>query len=183
MVRFRKESEAYAHLMHYGVDRTGVVPYCYGLFELKDEDVDRASAFKPVEQVYQDDVQPLTITRRSPKCILLEYFPDATALTLSDVTTKIADTAVRALYHIHAAYVKHEDIDQRNILLLPEGRVVWVDFDSAICASERRKNHEINRRDLLDELAEGWALFYTTMVRVSPCIRRFVEIDIHPVTR
>lgn len=164
MLRFRKESEAYAHLLHYGVDKTGVVPHCYGWFDLKDEDVEGASAFPPIEHEGEDDVQPLTVTMRPSKGILLEYFPDAMVLTSDNFTPKIADTALRALYRIHTAYIKHREIEQKNILLLPDGRVVWISFDSAVCAWERNQHYKINRRDLFDELSEGWSLIYSEIV-------------------
>lgn len=173
MLRFRREAEAYAHLLRCGVDKMGVVPRCYGWFDMKEEDVDHISALPLLDLNKQ--LQPLTVTRRPPKGILLEYFPDATVLTIANITVKIADTALRALYHIHAAYVKHGDIDQRNILLLPGGRIVWVNYDSAICASERKKRYKINRKDLFDELAEGWGLFYTSMVRGFPPSKCFIK--------
>lgn len=180
MLRFRKESEAHAHLLHYGVTKTGSVPHCYGWFNLKKEDVIHIAEFPapPLEEtddLSYEEVQPLTVTRRPPKGILLEYLADATEITLPKVTAEIADTALRALYNIHAAYVKHGDIRSQNILLLPTGRVVWVDFDKSVCASDHNRRHRINRKDLLDELSECWSYFYTGLVRTLCCIRRCIE--------
>lgn len=170
MLRFRTESELYAHFLHYGADKMGVVPHCYGWFDLKDEDVDRASAFPVIQNEDKSDLQPLTITRRPPKGILLEDFPDAMELSTSNITAKIADAALRALYHIHAAYVKHGDIAENNILLLPGGRVVWVGFHNSACAAGD-KYYKINRQDLFDELSEAWSFLYTWMVCIYPSKR------------
>lgn len=166
MMRFRKEIEAYAHLLHYGVDKTGVVPHCYGWLDLSEEDLDNIATLPKTES----ELQPLQGTRRTPKGVLIEYFERIRPLSIHTVNPKLADIALRALYSIHAAYVKQGDVSRRNILLLHHDRVVWIDFDHSVCASERNKNLRPDRKALLLELAEAWGLFYTTLVSHQLCI-------------
>lgn len=95
-----------------------------------------------------------------PKGILIEYFSDAVRLSHSTVTEEIAITALEALHHVHTAYVEHGDIHRRNILLLPGGRVVWIDFDGSATA----RNEEVRRQDLFLELMQGWSYMYGRLV-------------------
>ncbi|THH00811.1 hypothetical protein EW026_g1751 [Hermanssonia centrifuga] len=161
MVRFEREKHAYAHLLHYGICEKGTVPRCYGWFDLSRADVEHICALPGIDK----DLAALKTLRRTPKAIILEYFPDAVRLSVTNITLDIADVALRALHTIHSAYVMHKDIHRRNILLLPDNRVIWVDFDSSTCLSEA--GSKMRRQDLLGELEEGWGLFYNFLVRVS----------------
>ena len=94
---------------------------------------------------------------------------DAKQLTAPVITQQIVDNALRALYRVHTAYVQHGDIHQRNILPLPDNRVVWINFDNAICGTERNDALQTQRGNLLDESAEGWSLSYGAMVNIFGC--------------
>lgn len=98
----------------------------------------------------------------------------ATRSGLITVTEEAAQSALRALVAIHACYVRHCDIERRNMLLLPGNRIVWVDFDYAKTPEFGPKPMAIGgripkgvrcRQDLLWEVGETWALFYTELVR------------------
>ncbi len=159
MVRFEREKSAYAHLLHYGICEKGTVPRCYGWFDLSRAHVEHICALPGIDK----SLATLKDNRRTPKAIVLEYFSDAVRLSVTNITLDIADVALRALHTIHSAYVTHNDIHRRNILLLPDNRVVWVDFDSSTCLSEA--GSKMRRQDLLGELEEGWSLFYNFLVR------------------
>lgn len=107
-----------------------------------------------------EDLREKVQEGRFPKGVLLEYFPDAQMISIDNVTYELAEQAIRSLYAIHAAYVQHGDIKRRNMLLLPGGRIVWVDFNSAICASDSK----LTRWDLYMEFQEGWDAFYMELV-------------------
>ncbi|KAJ3552275.1 hypothetical protein NM688_g4234 [Phlebia brevispora] len=167
MVRFRREKEAYAHLLHYGACQKGVVPMCYGWAELPFPLVDELSARfgkteRDCEQVSRD-IARLKNLLRPPKAIFLELIEDVVPLSLSNVSTKVAEAALRALCTVHACYVKHNDIARRNILVVKKKRILWVDFDSAYCVS-LRKTDRVKRQDLLDELATAWSFFYADLL-------------------
>lgn len=165
MIRFRREKDAYAHLIHYGVCESGSVPRCYGWLELSRSSCDNLYDFSLATKD-QDDFLRISLkkNRRRPKALLLEYLSPVERLSVQNITPTIADTALRALCTIHSAFVRHGDIETRNILLLPEGRVVWVDFDNAKTPLE--DNPTLTRQMLMDELADGWSLFYTSLVSV-----------------
>ncbi|KAJ3552279.1 hypothetical protein NM688_g4232 [Phlebia brevispora] len=166
MVRFRREKEAYAHLLHYGACQKRVVPMCYGWAELPSSLVEELSErFGDVdgaEQVSQD-IACLKDLSRPPKAIMLEYIEDAVNLSLSNVSTKIAETVLRALCVVHACYVKHNNIARRNILVLKDKRVVLVDFGHAYCVS-RKKPDFVRRQDLLKELSRAWSFLYADLL-------------------
>ncbi|KAJ3553829.1 hypothetical protein NM688_g3409 [Phlebia brevispora] len=169
MFRFRRESEAYAHLLHYGACDRGVVPRCYGWFELSDADIQRCYALPPSEDDPEYLVQlrnaadikrwgpdypyiepTLLDDRRPPKALLLEYLSDAQQVSISNVTPKIAEAALRALYEIHAS-------------------LVWIDFDESTCGSEKFFKKKLTRSALLFELAQGWSLFYQSLETKATC--------------
>lgn len=112
-------------------------------------------------QETSDDAKSLSEDERLPKALLLEYLPDAQNVTIDNVTIDIGDKALRALHAVHACYVFHGDIHGRNVLLLADGRVVWIDFDSAECESSGK----LSRAKLLDELSLAWGYFYSHLVR------------------
>ncbi|KIP05260.1 hypothetical protein PHLGIDRAFT_162018 [Phlebiopsis gigantea 11061_1 CR5-6] len=158
--RFRREKEAYEHLLHSGACEKGLVPQCFGWLELTEEDRDTLLMLPDVPEewrhIHRDD--------GLPKALLLEFFDDAEPLTIDNITLKIADSAVRALYHIHASYVLHNDIHGRNVLVLPGQRVVWIDFDSAAVVSRSTEFRPVRRQELLNELVRSWNIFYNRML-------------------
>ncbi|GJE84688.1 hypothetical protein PsYK624_007640 [Phanerochaete sordida] len=154
---FNAEAQAYAHLLHYGVCAKGVVPMCYGWARLSDAHIETImdmpdASFRALDlQFHNGDL---------PRAIMLEFFPDADIMSIKNVTMSIAEKAFRALHDIHKAYVEHGDVHRRNILLLPDERVVWVDFDNSRTASSRK----LTRSDLYEELMQGWEYMYMSMI-------------------
>ena len=102
----------------------------------------------------------LASEERPPTALLIQYFPDAEQISELNVTPEIAQNALKALHACHTSYVLHGDVHRRNILVLPGGRVVWIDFDHSECAPVRAKVRSI----FLDELKEGWDYMYDRLV-------------------
>lgn len=157
---FEAEKDAYAHLLHHGVCADGIVPHCFGHLQLGRERMDEMLALPNVSEECELELRH---RKQPPDALLLQYFPGARQLTQDDATEKLADTAVRALWRIHAAYVQHGDVLPRNILLLPDGRVVLVDFNRARtpCGAS-----PCSKEDLVAELSEMWVMFYKQYVSV-----------------
>lgn len=156
--RFEQEREAYAHLSHYRVCEKGVVPRCYGWLELSPQDLTQitsvSNASEEARSLARYAVGPLS-------ALLLEYFPDAVRLTQDIATEELADIAIRGLAEIHSAYVLHGDVFTRNILVSPDNRVIFVDFDRSATPSGKLPSR---RQDLLNELSDLWSKFYVRLV-------------------
>lgn len=105
------------------------MPQSYGWTVLSAEHVQR------IAQVPDNTAEACLLARydRPIGGIVLEYFPEAQRLSHDSVTEKVADNALRGLYALHSAYVRHCDVDLRNILVLPGERVLSVDFIFAVC--------------------------------------------------
>ncbi|OSD08689.1 hypothetical protein PYCCODRAFT_1473256 [Trametes coccinea BRFM310] len=156
MIRFASEIEAYAHLQHYGACDAGAVPKCFGWLELTSDDLEAIAALPVVAEEWRyikEDELP-------PKALLLEWFEGAQQLSIDNVTPAIADAGLRALYRVHASFVMHGDVHRRNILVLPGGRVVWIDFDAAFAACESTPDNPMRRQELFCELHRAWVFFY-----------------------
>lgn len=162
---FRRERDAYAHLLHYGICAKGIVPYCYGYVPISRKHISRMIKVCAPGK-FDHNVADMKYDLEPPRALLLEYFEDAQPVSFRNATIDIADTALRHLHAIHTAYILHGDINGRNILLLPDGRVVWTDFDSALTLSLRRRvhRHEPPRATFVDELSLCWSLFYNSYV-------------------
>ncbi|KAJ5702465.1 hypothetical protein N7488_010013 [Penicillium malachiteum] len=119
--RFRCELNAYMNLRKHGVCEGGFVPYFYGYIDRIDP-----AAFFPVFQHFTRD-------RYYPRAILLEYLPNAEILNCENYPEACYHQAIEGMKQIHAAYVHHQDIYPKNILVVSgvEKRMVWVDFDVA----------------------------------------------------
>lgn len=141
------------------------MPKCYGWLELSVDDMDSVASLPGISirlQFLKNDKKP-------PKALLLEFLEDAQQLSVKTITPQIADAALRSLYHVHASYILHGDMHDRNILVLPTGRVVWVDFDTCIVGGMSSEGiPAIARQDLFDELARAWKIFYKEMVSECP---------------
>ncbi|KDQ64566.1 hypothetical protein JAAARDRAFT_201892 [Jaapia argillacea MUCL 33604] len=148
--RFENERRVYEHLLHYGVSAKGFVPKCYGWFKLHvDEDAGWLVSFL---------ADPIP-----PNAILLEYFPDASRLNVSNITVPVAQNALRSLARVHEAGIHHRDINPRNHLVLADGRVVIIDFDVALTRLDGR----VNKLELKWEMESAWSLYFQVMVHVS----------------
>lgn len=166
---FYQEKETYAHLLHYGVCDKGIVPHCFGWLDLSHEDINALRSFK----IYSDDRDDLCATSNiyeelPPKGLLLEYLPSFDVLSIHTITTPIAEKVIRSMCDVHAAYVKHGNIHRRNILLLPEGRIVWSNFDNSVTIALDRSEGEhmpkLTRQRLMEELSAVWSLLYVGLV-------------------
>ncbi|GJE94569.1 hypothetical protein PsYK624_107390 [Phanerochaete sordida] len=159
-ILFAKEKEAYAHLLHAGVCEQRHVPRCYGWVELTPVHIDAIACVAPkLKYCESHDLSHLrkkAAEGRFPKGILLEYFPRAKRLSFKNVSYELSEQAVRSLHAIHAAYVHHGDIENRNVLVLPDDRVVWVDFNASTCTSDPK----LTREQLFLEFHKGWNMFY-----------------------
>ena len=155
--RFEQERDAYAHLVHGGVCDKGIVPKCFGWLTLTHEIIDKFGTLP--SQV--DTARIMRNSETTPRGILLEYFPDAQQMDVTNVTEKLADVAMRGLAEINMAYVLHCDVHRRNILVLPGDRVVWVDFDHAKVPSGKLT---MIRQEFMYEMARGWTCFYEELV-------------------
>jgi serine/threonine protein kinase len=99
-----------------------IVPYCYGFIAI--DDISGAIHGAPRRLLH-------AFTAKSANAILLEYIPSATPLSTDNVTPEICRAALQQLERIHAAGVLHGDPLPRNLLVLEDGRVRWIDFDCA----------------------------------------------------
>lgn len=157
---FEREKKAYAHLVHYGACDKGIVPKCYGWLELSNDDVENILSLPGISE----SLQSLKRDEGLPKALLLEYLPNATRISVDNISLELADAALRSFYHIHASYVVHRDVHGRNILVLEGGRVVWIDFDAAWTANEIVAEVPIRRQMMVDELARAWTYLYPELV-------------------
>lgn len=158
--RFATEKCAYEHLVHYGACANGAVPQCYGWLELSAHDMEGIANLPGIA----DELKTLATDAGPPKALLLEYFDGAVPVTIANVTEAIADKALRGLCLVHACYTLHDDINSRNILVTPSGRVVWVDFDAAFMVRCSTQYDQMYRYMFLKEMFIGWAYFYTALV-------------------
>ena len=156
--RFEQELDGYAHLQHYGICDKGIVPRCYGWLNLSSQHIQQILALPGIS----DDTR---LMKRVKEPVVLEYFPNAAQLTIDNVTEKLADIALRSLYEIHSAYVMHGDPYGRNILVLSDDRVVWVDFNYSRTPESA---HRCRRRYLFEELGKCWSHMYQELVSVNP---------------
>ncbi|KIP05265.1 hypothetical protein PHLGIDRAFT_162084 [Phlebiopsis gigantea 11061_1 CR5-6] len=158
--RFAREKLAYEHLLRFGACDKGAVPRCFGWLELTAEERDSLVTLPNLtdqwHHLHKDD--------GLPKALLLEYIDDAEQMTIDSITLERADKALRALYHIHAAHVLHNDVHGRNILVGSGGRVVWIDFDAARTVNQSTESRPVGRRELQCELANTWEQLYNTML-------------------
>ncbi|KDQ52339.1 hypothetical protein JAAARDRAFT_198257 [Jaapia argillacea MUCL 33604] len=145
--RFHNEKHAYEHLLHFGVCAKGFVPHCYGWFTLPD---------------FQDTpwLHPFASDSKPPDAILLQYFEGAVKLDVTNITVDIAEQALTAMSYIHDARIIHCDAYPRNHLVLPNGRVVIIDFDAALT----RPHKKVNRLELTKEMSCCWGLYYRIML-------------------
>lgn len=148
--RFESERTAYARLLASGICAEGLVPNCYGWMELS---YNQEVSLRQVTGL----LDPPHDTRH--KALVLEYFPDAAPLSIDNISIYIAEDALYNLCRIHSALVQHGDIACCNCLLLPDKRVVWIDFDHC-----RHPATGLRRSDLWGELCITWSLLYDMLL-------------------
>ncbi|CAL1698038.1 unnamed protein product [Somion occarium] len=144
---FEREKDAYDILSQHESSKNSILR-CYGWL-----DMDRADALKLHPKLSSVD-------GTSVKALLFEHIDGLIPLSVENVTTDIAEAALKALCGVHAAHVLHGDIRRRNMLLLPDGRVVWAGFGAAKSAS----HHPLRRQDFWNEAASAWTLLYSKML-------------------
>ena len=150
---FFREATAYRYLLHEGVCAAGVVPYCYGYTV-----IDQTEWKMPRKD---DWLRPFRSDPNRPKVLVLEFLPCASQMTLRWTTPQTAQAAMDALNIIHRAGIIHDDIHPRNLLVLPEGRVVWIDFE---LAGIRYRHHYVTMKAFHDELELCWFWLYEQLV-------------------
>jgi hypothetical protein len=154
---FKGECRAYAQLKQSSAYLSGTFPKCYGWVHLKPiRGVRPAVAKDKRSNIFGDpfwDFQPRNGT-------LLQYFPNATPVTVQNATVDLGNQAMKAIYQIHTAHVKHGDICPGNMLIIDGCRVVFIDFELAATTVSRH----INRRRLWEELARTWYWFFEILV-------------------
>jgi hypothetical protein len=158
---FRRERDAYAHLVYSGVCAKGSVPKCYGWLQLKPSHIQKIINL-PADKLAETGRSLINWKDMPPNALLIEYFPDAVRIDIDNVTEKLAEVAMRGMCDIHAAYVCHGDIHPRNILVLPDERIVWVDFNHSGVPC---RDKGMCRQSLIEEAFYTWGCFYQDLVR------------------
>ena len=98
---------------------------CYGWLSLSPQHIQQILALPDIS----DDTRLVKHVKEPLRAVVLKYFPNAAQLTIDNATEKLVDAVLRVLYEVHSAYVMHGDIDGRNILVLLDEHVVWVNFN------------------------------------------------------
>ena len=119
---YDREKAAYTLLSHHGVKRC--IPEVYFVEEwprwkFDGEQPDNYSMVNREEILYG---------------LFMDYFEDCQEIDMKRATLHLAEVVGKTLGMIHEAGVIHNDIAERNILLVREDgrvRVVWIDFSCA----------------------------------------------------
>lgn len=89
--------------------------------------------------------------------LLLKGFPSAKHLSWENLTPSLAVEAFRAVEAIHGALVIHGDVNERNILVVGDGKVVLIDFDASstwpYCKS-------VTKNEVQRERCRAWTLIF-----------------------
>ncbi|KAF8537616.1 hypothetical protein BDD12DRAFT_845846 [Trichophaea hybrida] len=172
---YTREYRAYSSLVARGVSvKPGsstmsprVVPYCYGAVKASSlSSLFATTAFPEFSRIEQSPALNLYPAHHGFRGLILEYIPSSVtvASSLSSLTPRMAIRAIEALEQIHDAGVLHLDAYPRNILLV-DGDVLWIDFDSAMTTCYwmidvrqfRRERALVERTLLLDVIPAAWA--------------------------
>jgi predicted Ser/Thr protein kinase len=142
------EVNAYRHLYFHGIIDEGIVPRIFGIDKWGVKQFKKTLRGAEIAAGMDFPV----------RVILMEYLEEAEELREENVTLDMAMKALRGIRRIHLASVKHGDVAPRNILVLPSGRVVWIDFSSAQCnASHYHRAVEYEEvKDLFFEELVRW---------------------------
>ncbi|CAG8176284.1 unnamed protein product [Penicillium salamii] len=117
--RFRCELNAYHSLRKFGVCDRGFVPAFHGFIDR----VDPTAFHPPLECFIGDEFQP--------RVIFLEYLADIERLNCVNYSEDLFRGAIQGIQEIHNAFVHHDDIYPKNMLVVSGKRIVWIDFDIA----------------------------------------------------
>lgn len=120
---FRRERDAYAHLLHCGIYAQGIVRYCHGYVPMTRKRVSKMINIRALAE-FDIDVADMKYDVEVLRPLLFEYFEDAEPVLFRNASIDIADTALPRLHALHIAYIIHGDVNGRNILLFPDGRVI-----------------------------------------------------------
>src|ERR1700737_1659205 len=121
---FEREALAYAFLIHRGVQRCIPKVYWKGAFPIWRWNGDQPEAS---DTYGLESEEPAEIYYG----LVMEYFDDFKELEFDCIDVSTAKAVAYALIRIHEARVMHEDLAERNILLVRQSgaiRVVLVDF-------------------------------------------------------
>jgi hypothetical protein len=94
--------------------------------------------------------------------LVMEFFEDCRQLDLKKADLRLADALAESLERIHEAGVVHNDIEERNILLVRESgtvRVVWVDFSCAWSGPEYKGPNPLEWDDFCSLLIDNMVAF------------------------
>jgi serine/threonine protein kinase len=119
---FEDETKAYRMLNHYGVMKKGLVPQIFGIGKW-----DRK---KMREFLAGVDIFTLNglLNAHPFHVILMEYLNGAERLSEENCDEDVADNVCKGLEEIHRAHVLHGDIAARNIMVMENNAVIWLDF-------------------------------------------------------
>ncbi|KZT20362.1 hypothetical protein NEOLEDRAFT_1182567 [Neolentinus lepideus HHB14362 ss-1] len=145
--RFENERKAYANLLHFGVCDDGYAPRCLGWFTLH---VDHNAKW----------LSPFFNDSAPPNALLLEFLPESEQLNVRNISCEVAQNAMHALARCHTAGVLHRDINPRNHLVLPGGKAVIIDFDTALSWPDKR----VSRLEMKWESESAWNLYFQLML-------------------
>ena len=158
---------------------------CYGSVELRSEHVAQILAM----QTLSDTTRAFLAGADAFDAILLEHFVRPEPLTMANLSNDFARRALKSLCWIHASYVVVGALSCRNIFVverdlppIPRGpcdvweeirraqareeakelrlRMVWIDFESATCPTDK----QLNRLNFYQELRRSWDYFYKRLV-------------------
>jgi len=100
--------------------------------------------------------------------ILLEWLDGAEQLSEQNMDSAVVIDFIRGIIQIHNAGILHNDIFERNMLVLPSKRSVWVDFSCA----------KMGREDIHDQEASALAGFAIETVRSCSIFADIQLVDI-----
>lgn len=116
---FDREVAAYALMIHRKVRRCIPTVYWKGALPLS------VWNGKDASEIVADEVY---------FGIVMEYFEDFREVEFDRIDLKTAEAVANALNRIHEARIMHGDMEERNILLVRESKIVravWIDFSCA----------------------------------------------------
>jgi serine/threonine protein kinase len=107
---------------------------------------------------------------------MLEYFEDSVDIRRSNITPAIGEKILAALKCIHERGICHGDVNDfmtiRNVMLLPDDTVRWIDFELSECAEygTLREGSLKEEWGLVQALVgSGGEMFKSSYVRCSSC--------------